>query len=84
MADVIGSQAKGGPVLAVVQMTADIGSILGPIATGLLADKLSYLAAFALTGSISLLAAAVWLCSPETLPRKDTQLALTPISAPIR
>jgi MFS family permease len=84
VADVIGSQAKGGPVLAVVQMTADIGSIFGPIAAGLLADKLSYLAAFALTGSISLLAAAVWLCSPETLPRKDTQLALTPISAPIR
>jgi hypothetical protein len=39
---VIGSQAKGGPALAVAQMTADIGAILGPIATGLLADTLSY------------------------------------------
>ncbi|MCA1696273.1 MAG: MFS transporter, partial [Actinobacteria bacterium] len=34
VADVIGSHAKGGPALAVAQMTADIGAILGPIATG--------------------------------------------------
>ncbi|MDQ3764163.1 MAG: MFS transporter [Actinomycetota bacterium] len=84
VADVVGSQAKGGPVLAVVQMTADIGAILGPIAAGLLADQLSYTAAFVLTGIISLLAAAAWLRSPETLPPKDIQPALTPISAPTR
>jgi MFS family permease len=84
VADVVGSQAKGGPVLAIVQMTADIGAILGPIATGLLVDKLSYLAAFVLTGGISLLAAAIWLRSPETLPRQYAQRVLTPISAPTR
>lgn len=84
VADVIGSQAKGGPVLAVAQMTADIGAILGPIATGLLADELSFPAAFVLTGSVSLLAAAVWLRSPETLPPKDTQPAPAPISAPTK
>jgi MFS family permease len=80
VADVVGSRAKGGPVLAVVQMTADIGSICGPIATGLLVDHLSYPAAFILTGAVVLLAAAVWLRSPETRPRADEQPA--PIGTP--
>lgn len=84
VADVIGSQAKGGPVLAVVQMTADIGSIFGPIATGLLVDHLSYPAAFSLTGAVAWLAAMVWLRSPETMPLEDRQLKPTPISAPTR
>lgn len=84
VADVIGSQAKGGPALAVAQMTADIGAILGPIATGLLADKLSYTAAFVLTGAVSLLAAAVWLRSPEPLAPTQTQCTPAPIRAPTR
>ncbi|MGH3946511.1 MAG: MFS transporter [Pseudonocardiaceae bacterium] len=75
VADVIGSQAKGGPVLAAFQMTADIGAILGPITAGLLADHLSYSAAFVLTGGISLLAAVAWLRSPETLPRPPVNTA---------
>ncbi|MGH3540129.1 MAG: MFS transporter, partial [Pseudonocardiaceae bacterium] len=75
VADVIGSHAKGGPALAVAQMTSDIGAILGPIATGLLADKLSYPAAFVLTGSVSLLAAVVWLRSPEPRTAMDSARA---------
>ncbi|MFL6148448.1 MAG: MFS transporter [Pseudonocardiaceae bacterium] len=75
VADVIGSHTKGGPALAVAQMTADIGAILGPIATGLLADKLSYPAAFVLTGSVSLLAAIVWLRSPEPRTAADSARA---------
>ncbi len=75
VADVIGSKAKGGPVLAAFQMTADIGAILGPITAGLLADHLSYSAAFAVTGSISLLAAVAWWRSPETLPRPQDRTA---------
>lgn len=75
VADVIGSRAKGGPVLAAFQMTADIGAILGPIVAGLVADQLSYAAAFALTGALSLLAAVVWLRSPETLPRAPDSTA---------
>jgi MFS family permease len=84
VADVVGSQAKGGPVLAVAQMTSDVGAILGPIATGLLVDQLSYPAAFALTGSIAVLAAVVWLRTPETLPRQDLQPAPAPISTPTK
>jgi MFS family permease len=75
VADVVGSRAKGGPVLALAQMTADIGSICGPIATGLLVDHLSYLAAFTLTGGVALLAAVIWLRAPETLPRAEEQPA---------
>ncbi|HEX2301744.1 MAG TPA: MFS transporter, partial [Pseudonocardiaceae bacterium] len=76
VADVIGSKAKGGPVLDAYQMTADIGAIIGPVATGALADQLSYTAAFLLTGSISVLAALVWLAARETLPpRADGVLA---------
>ncbi len=84
VADVIGSHAKGGPALAIAQMTADIGAILGPIATGLVADKLSYAAAFVLTGIVSLLAAVVWLRSPEPLGPKQTQRVPAPIRAPTR
>jgi MFS family permease len=75
VADVIGSEGRGGPVLATFQMSADIGAVLGPIVAGLLADQLSYAAAFAVTGALCLVAALVWLPAPETLPReaKPTQ-----------
>ncbi|HZS19671.1 MAG TPA: MFS transporter [Pseudonocardiaceae bacterium] len=84
VADVVGSQARSGPVLAAVQMTADVGSIFGPIATGLLVDHLSYPAAFCLTGGIALLAAMIWLRAPETLPRKDRQPLPARMRAPTR
>jgi MFS family permease len=71
VADVIGSQAKGGPVLATYQMTADVGAILGPVVTGMLADQFSYRAAFVLTGSVLLVAVLAWLRAPETLPSKQ-------------
>jgi MFS family permease len=70
VADVIGSRGRGGPVLATFQMTADIGAVLGPIVAGLLADGLSYTAAFAVTGSLAALAAFAWIPAPETLPKK--------------
>ncbi|MGQ0773387.1 MAG: MFS transporter [Pseudonocardiales bacterium] len=81
VADVIGSKAKGGPVLAAFQMAADVGAIIGPIATGVLADQLSYTAAFALTGAMALIAAVVWLRAPETLSQPE---APTPIRVPTR
>lgn len=70
VADVVGSDRRGGTVLASFQMAADVGAIIGPVATGLIADKLSYQAAFGLTGLIALLACLVWLRAPETLPAK--------------
>jgi MFS family permease len=82
VADVIGSKARGGPVLAAFQMAADIGAVIGPIVAGLLADGLSYAAAFAMTGILAGLAALVWLPAPETLPsRTETAPHPTPEEA---
>ncbi|HVK21455.1 MAG TPA: MFS transporter [Actinokineospora sp.] len=69
VADVIGSKARGGQVLAAFQMVADIGAILGPVIAGVLADQLSYTASFLATGSLLIVAALVWLPARETLPR---------------
>ncbi len=79
VADVIGSRGRGGPVLATFQMTADIGAVLGPIVAGLLADGLSYGAAFAVTGALCAVAAFAWLPAPETLPRKAEPAEEVPV-----
>ncbi|HXV91877.1 MAG TPA: MFS transporter [Pseudonocardia sp.] len=68
VADVIGSKARGGTVLAGFQMAADVGAILGPVLAGLLAEATGYAAAFALTGAIAAVAFGFWLRAPETLP----------------
>jgi MFS family permease len=68
VADVIGTGAKGGPVLAAFQMVTDLGAIIGPLLAGALADQFSYQAAFTVTGGILALALAAWLIAPETRP----------------
>lgn len=70
VADIVGPKSKGGPVLAVFQMSADVGAILGPLVAGALADAFSYQAAFAVTGITAVLALLGWLFAPETLDRK--------------
>src|SRR5581483_8393193 len=42
VADVIGGRARGGPVLAGFQMVADLGTIIGPVLAGVLAEGTSY------------------------------------------
>ncbi|WP_018683393.1 MFS transporter [Actinokineospora enzanensis] len=69
VADVIGT-ARGGQVLAVFQMAADVGAIVGPLAAGLLADRLTFGWAFAVTGGLAAVAALVWLPARETLPAR--------------
>jgi len=71
VADIVGARRRGGTVLAAFQMAADVGAILGPILTGLLAEHLSYEAAFGLTGAVLLLSILFWFRAPETLPRTD-------------
>ena len=69
VADVVGNRGRSGPVLATFQMAADVGAIVGPLATGLIADNFSYQSAFLITGSMALVALLAWLPAPETLPR---------------
>ncbi len=71
VADIVGPRARGGPVLAGYQMSADLGTFLGPYLIGLLADNVSYGLALGVTGIILASASAVWLFVPETLPRKE-------------
>lgn len=78
VADVIGSKGRGGPVLAGFQMSADIGAVIGPIAAGMLADQVSYTAAFAVTGALGLIAMLPWLTAPETLPRGERDVPAHP------
>ncbi|WP_104042143.1 MFS transporter [Arthrobacter sp. ZGTC412] len=67
VADVIGNGRSGGKVLAVYQMTSDVGAIVGPVLAGVLADRLGYGWAFGVTGGIMLVAACTWLGTRETL-----------------
>ncbi len=68
LADVVGRRRNGGPALAAFQMAQDFGSILGPLAAGLLVDYGSYGLAFGVTGAITLLTAVPWLRARETHP----------------
>jgi MFS family permease len=54
-------------MLAVYQMASDVGAIVGPVAAGVLADRLGYGWAFGVTGGVMLLAAGAWLGTRETL-----------------
>jgi MFS family permease len=71
VADVIGSRARGGTVLAGFQMAADLGAIIGPVGAGLIAELIGFGPSFALTGAVALVAFACWLGAPETLPGRS-------------
>jgi MFS transporter, DHA1 family, tetracycline resistance protein len=72
VADVIGSGARGGTVLAGFQMASDLGAIIGPVLAGGLAETAGFPAAFAVTGAVALVALAFWVVAPETLPAAST------------
>lgn len=67
VADLIGTNVRGGPVLAFYQMTTDLGAIIGPLLAGAVADFWSYQAAFTMSAVISVLALGLWTLAPETL-----------------
>jgi MFS family permease len=59
-------RGRGGKVVAVFQMSSDLGAIVGPLAAGLLADTLSFAAAFALTAAVLFAGVAMSVRMPET------------------
>jgi MFS family permease len=59
-------RGRGGQVVAAFQMAADLGSIIGPLAAGVLADQLSFGAAFGATAGILLFGPLLALRMPET------------------
>lgn len=72
LADVLGSDARGGGVLAGFQMVADVGAVSGPLVAGAIAEDWSFRMSFAITGGITLIAFVLWLFARETLPKRDT------------
>lgn len=61
-----GKPGRGGTVVAAFQMIGDLGSVLGPVAAGRLADGAGYGAALGLTAAINGLALLFALVAPET------------------
>ena len=69
VADVIGNEARGGTAVAAFQMSADLGSIIGTSAVGLIAQHASFSWAFVISAAILLTAAGGWVLAPETRGR---------------
>ena len=65
MGDVVGG--RGGTVVAVFQMSGDLGAVLGPVAAGWIADWQGYAATFVVSAVISLAPIPFVLAAPETL-----------------
>jgi MFS family permease len=77
VADIVGNKARGGTAVATFQMMADLGSIVGSLAVGQVAEHASFAAAFLVSGGILLLAALGWVFAPETrgtLPAQPTPM----------
>ncbi|GCB00543.1 MULTISPECIES: MFS transporter [Mycolicibacterium] len=66
VADIIGNQARGGTAVATFQMMSDLGTIVGSLAAGQIAQHVSFTAAFCVGGVILLAAAVCWALAPET------------------
>jgi MFS family permease len=59
-------KGRGGTTVAFYQMAADLGAVVGPLLAGLLADEVSYGAAFGSTAVVLALGALMALRMPET------------------
>ncbi|WP_460695517.1 MFS transporter [Nocardia thraciensis] len=70
VADIIGPNRRGGPVLAGFQMAADLGTVLGPVVVGALAQRISFGFGLAVTGALLVVAAAGWAMVPEPMRRR--------------
>ena len=77
-AAVVGDVAGGrsGTTVAAFQMAGDAGAVVGPVVAGALADRVSYAAAFGVTGAVLAGAAAMAFVAPETrVPDHPSSLA---------
>ncbi|BCT76544.1 MFS transporter [Sinomonas cyclohexanicum] len=80
VADTIGSDRSGGRPLAVFQMASDVGSILGPLVAGALADGIGYGWAFAVSGGCLLAAVPLWARRSVPSPRGQLPLRESDLS----
>ncbi|WP_155944187.1 MFS transporter [Mycobacterium sp. 360MFTsu5.1] len=73
VADIIGNRARGGTAVATFQMMSDLGTIVGSLAAGQVAQRVSFTAAFGVGGVILLAAAVCWSLAPETRRSGDDE-----------
>jgi MFS family permease len=66
VADILGSTARAGMPVALVQMMADLGAVVGSMTLGWVAEKMGYGWGFAISGIVLLIAAVGWVLAPET------------------
>jgi MFS family permease len=69
VADIVGNKARGGTAVATFQMMADLGSIIGSVVVGEVAEHTSFGLAFVVSGVILMIAAVGWTLAPETRGR---------------
>jgi MFS family permease len=74
--DVVGG--RGGTPVAAYQMSGDLGVVVGPLASGKLADTLGYGPAFGLTASMFAVATVFALRAPETRVVDIAETVITP------
>ncbi|WP_330981749.1 MFS transporter [Mycobacterium triplex] len=68
VADILGSEARAGLPVAAIQMVTDLGAIVGSMAVGWVAERLTYGWGFTISGIVLLIAAVGWVVAPETRP----------------
>jgi MFS transporter, DHA1 family, multidrug resistance protein len=74
MGDVVAG--KGGTVVAVFQMAGGLGAVVGPVATGWVADAAGYPPAFVLCAAVCALPVFAVVAAPETLVHDHRTSAL--------
>lgn len=82
VADILGSEARAGAPVAMVQMVSDLGAIVGATTVGWVAGHLSYGWSFAISGIVLLVAAVGWLLGPETRAVVDAETGLVQSALP--
>jgi MFS family permease len=73
MGDVVGG--RGGTVVAVFQMSGDLGAVIGPVAAGWIADGFGYPATFLVSAAVSAAPLPLVAAAPETLTAAPAQPA---------
>ena len=73
VADIIGNQGRGGTAVATFQMMSDLGTIIGSLVAGQIAQHVSFTAAFGVGGVVLLLASVSWWLAPETRQTGDDE-----------
>lgn len=81
VADILGNEARAGTPVAAVQMTSDLGAIVGSVVVGRIAEQLSFGWDFGISGIVLLIAAAGWMLAPETRTVLKPTFSLLPSPA---